>query len=33
MYGGKQFVCCREVVHSSECTLSEVPLETIEEPS
>ena len=24
--GGKQFVRCREVVHSSECPLSEVPL-------
>ena len=24
--GGKQFVHCREVVHSSECPLSEVPL-------
>ena len=24
--GGEQFVHCREVVHSSECPLSEVPL-------
>ena len=24
--GGKQFVHCREVVHSLECRLSEVPL-------
>ena len=24
--GGKQFVHCREVVHSSECPLSEAPL-------
>ena len=24
--GGRQFVHCREVVHSSECPLSEVPL-------
>ena len=24
--GGTQFVHCREVVHSSECPLSEVPL-------
>ena len=24
--GGKQFVHCREVVRSSECPLSEVPL-------
>ena len=26
--GGKQFVHCRKVVHSSECPLSEVPLYT-----
>ena len=26
--GGKQFVYCREVVPSSECPLSEVPLYT-----
>ena len=26
--GGRQFVHCREVVHSSECPLSEVPLYT-----
>ena len=26
LVGGTQFVHCREVVHSSECPLSEVPL-------
>ena len=28
--GGEQFVHCREVVHSSACPLSEVPLYTIQ---
>ena len=26
---GEQFVHCREVVHSSDCPLSEVPLYTV----